>query len=338
MIRRAARITLALLAAATLAAGLWRAAEIARSPAFHMLAERSAAEIRAATDRMIAHEATPERLAARLGQRLAESPRNWIALDGLTEVAAERCAATPCDPWPPALAARLAAARAADFGPLARVEDCAACAWDPAACRLDNVAICQLPVALTVLGDLAGIARAGVAYAGGEAVDGIDLGLSVAGLGATALAVASGGTSLPVKLGAGTARLARQMNLVSPRLAAEGTAALRRAARADIAASLSDLGRMRAAADTAGALHLIRFADDAGELRRLSRTAEALGPRTAGRLEVLGKARLLRATLRISALGWQLIGTAFAITVALASLAAGMGQAAGLRILRRLAR
>lgn len=332
MIRRAARITLALLAAATLAAGLWRAAEIARSPGLRLVTERSAAEIRAATDRMIAREATPERLAARLDQRLAESPRNWIALDGLTEVAAERCAAAGCDPWPPALAGRLEAARAEDFAPLAQVEDCAACAWDPAACRLDNVAICQLPVALTVLGDLAGIARAGAAYAGGEAVDGIDLGLSVAGLGATALAVASGGASLPVKLGASTARLARQMNLVSPRLIARGGDLV------PLAASLSDLGRMRAAAGTAGALHLLRFADDAGEVSRLSRAAEALGPRTAGRLEVLGKARLLRATLRISALGWQLIGAAVAIAVALATLAAGIGQSLALRILRRMAR
>ena len=196
---------------------------IARDPLIAPLIDRSGQQIVAATDRLMAEYATADRVAALMTNRLGETPRNWVAIEALEEVAADRGLALP-----PALIAARAAAWDTDSDWLTGIGECARCAYDPAACTLSNVLLCQVPVALTPLGDIAGISRAGTAAATGGDVDEIDLGLSIIGLGATALVLASGGSSAAVKIGASTARLARQMNLLSPRLTAEGLTALRR--------------------------------------------------------------------------------------------------------------
>ncbi len=346
-------LTLCLLV--SLAMTLWTGAMIAKNPLAAPVIARGQAAITASTDRMMAIEATPERIAALMAARLAEDPRNWIAIRALEDVATERSIVLP-----PELIAARDAAWSADTGLMTLAGDCAACAYDPAACTLSNVMLCQVPVALTPIGDFAGLARAGSAYATGGDVDEIDLGLSIAGLGATALVLATGGSSALVKAGASTARLARRMGLLSPRLTALGTDAVRqgvdwaalpaarssddlaRLIRADafapVIAVASDLGRMQRATGTAGTLHLLAYIDDAADARRLARASEALGARTVGRLEVLGKARLMRATLRWSDAARQVIAAIAGVFVSLAALLGGAVQGIGLRLLRGAAR
>ena len=355
MIRRLARAGLTLCLLLSLCATGLAAWQIAHRPGIAPFVLRGQAEIVAATDRLMATEATPARLGALVARRLAEDPRNWIAIDALTEVAAERAVALPPD-----LIAARDAARATDDGWAHRTAACAACAYDPAVCSLSNVMICQVPVALTPLGDIAGLARAGSAYATGGDVDEIDLGLSLVGLAATGLVLASGGSSALVKAGAGTAKLARRMGLLSPRLTALGVDAARRgidwaalpAARsaedltrliradafAPVVATATDLGRIEGAVGLPRALHLLGYVDDAADARRLARATEALGPRTIGRIEVLGKARLMRATLRWSEAARAVIAGLCGLVGSLAALIGGAVQGGALRMMRRLAR
>ncbi len=201
------------------------------------------------------------------------------------------------------------------------------------------------------------LSRAGVAYASGGEVDQIDLALSVVGLGATAAVLASGGTSYTVKAGASLAKLARRMGRLSPKLVEMALTAARTGIRwADLPGvrsaedlsrvihpeafkplteTLTDLSRLTAATDATTALHLLPLVDDAADARRLARSAEALGPKLVGRAEVLGKARLFRATLRLSETAWALGAGLVGVILSAASLIAGMIQHALIHRLRR---
>lgn len=352
MLRRLIRRLLLLVLAASFAGTALTGARIAADPGLSPLREAGADWIRAETDRLLAETATPEAVAERMTARLDETPRNWLALDALKDLAEERGI-----PLPDPLRTRFAMSRAADHGVLAQAASCAACAYDPAQCSLSQVMFCQAPIALTPIGDVAGITRAGVAYASGEAVDGVDLALSVVGLGATVAVIASGGSSVVVKAGAGLAKLARKMGRLSPRLVAMATDAvrtgvdwamlpavrsvdeLRAVIRTDaflpLTATLTDLERLRAATDTTTALHLLPLVDDAADARKLAVAAEALGPKTVGRAEMLGKARLMRATLRLSDTALTLAASLSALFLSLAGL---VGAGASRRLSRALLR
>jgi hypothetical protein len=322
--------------------------DILQNPTLAPLVTRSAQEIVAATDRLMVTAATPERLEALINARLEEEPRNWVALQALAAVAVERGQALPSAYQP---------AYDAESGVLAMAGQCAVCAYDAAACSLSNVLICQAPVALTPVGDIAGITRAGIAYASGEQIDQVDLALSVVGLGATAAVLASGGGSAVVKAGASIAKLARRMGRLSPRLVAMAGDAIRlgvdwaalpglrstdelaRAVRAEAFLPLTqiatELEHLRAATGTTDALHLLPLVESADDARRLARAGEALGPKLVGRAEVLGKARLMRATMRFGTTAWMLISGISGIFLALASMLAGMIQTRLFRALRR---
>lgn len=344
-------LTLAL--AASLALTAATALRIWADPALSPYRDATTDEIAATLDRHLAGIG-PDALTDRIATRLAEDPRNWIALDALDAMAAERGQTLPPD-----LRAALDAARAEDAGFFANAANCAACAYDPAACSLSNVFLCHAPIALTPIGDMAAITRGAMDYMAGEAVDRIDVTLAIVGLGATITVAASGGTSLVAKAGASGLKLARNMGRLSPRLnatlahaATDGVdwIALRRAGSMDdIAASLrtdafapvvsiaADLERLRAATDTTTALHLLPLVDDATDATRLARAAEALGPRLVARAEVLGKARLLRATVRLTDTAVTLIGGLIGLLLSGAVLLANALQTRLFAALRRAA-
>ena len=324
MLRRLARVGLIAAFAVSLAVTLLTGARIAANPALAPLRDATVDEVRARIEQMMLAEATPAVIEAAITTRLAEQPRNWLALDALSDLAAERGM-----PLPPPLANAVQTAHDDDNGYLTRATACAACAYDVARCSLEQVMICQAPIALTPIGDIAGITRAGVAYASDIPVDQIDLALSVVGLGATAAILASGGGSSVVKAGAGLARMARGMGRLSPKLmetalraAREGVnwaalpgvrslADLRAVIRAEhfapLTATLADLDRLRQATNATTALHLLPLVENASEARRMALGAEALGPKLVGRVEVLGKARLMRSAVRVSSAAWATI-------------------------------
>ncbi|THD84897.1 hypothetical protein E7811_04020 [Aliigemmobacter aestuarii] len=198
---------------------------------------------------------------------------------------------------------------------------------------------------LTPVGDLAGILRAAKEYLAGRPVDEVDLALSIVGVGATALVIVTGGSSAAVKAGAGLAKVARGMGRLSDGLVAltrravvDGVdwvalpgvrsvddlkTALRAEAFAPLVSVAGDLHRMTGRVGIAHTLHLMPLVEDANSARRLANAAEAMdGPRLVARAELLGPARVLRATVRLSEM-------AFGFAAALLSLAASLGLAAG---------
>lgn len=350
--RSALRILILLALMASLAMTLNYAQRLASGPELAIYRDALASETVAATDRALAQEATPEALAARIAARLDADPRDWVVIDALADLAGERGI-----PLPDELVDRLQSLRAEDSGMIATAQACGACVMDTAACTISLVLMCRAPVDLTVVGDVAGIANAGTAYASGGEVDDIDLALSVVGLGATVVVVATGGSSLAVKAGAGLARIARNMGRLSegltdlartavrdgvdwaalPAVRSSGdlTTVIRADALAPLASVLADLTRLQSATGTARALHLLPLVSDANSARRLANAAEALaGPRLVARAELLGPARLMRATVRLSdaALGFSASLVSLLTLIALAI--AGAIKSAVLRRLR----
>lgn len=349
-VRRIARAGLAALLVMSLVTGAWAVVRIVHDPLLRPLIDRGAAEFAAALESELAEAATPQAVAERIAALLDESPRNWIAIQAVEEVATARGIALPAD-----LVARRAALWDEDSGIVTVAGACLACTVDAASCSLSQAMICNAPVALTPVGDVIGLGKAGYAAATGGEVDRLDFALSAIGLGATVAVVATGGTSYTLKAGASLLRMARKMSLLPPRLLGLIADAARtgirwdEAARLDsltdparllvpeaiapVAAVATDLGRM---SDTLGGtrtLHLLRYVDGPDDARHLADAAETLGPRTLGTLELLGKSRFMRAALRWSdeaaALVAGFFGTLAALTAALTSTLHGL-------VLRRL--
>jgi hypothetical protein len=111
------------------------------------------------------------------------------------------------------------------------------------------------------------------------------------------------------------------------------TATLRVDAFAPLTNTLIDLNRFRAATDATTALHILPWIDDAADARKLANAAEALGPKLIGRAEILGKARLMRASLRITNLA---IGAVTSLITLMASLALLIGHSIQSLLLRWL--
>lgn len=352
LVRQAIGRLLALALAGSFTLTLLTTGRIALEPALSPLREAAASEIVAATDRMLATEATPARLEQLILTRLAESPRNWVSLSAIRALADERGLALAPD-----TAAAYDAAYAADDGLTKQAGDCARCIWDITQCSLNTVLICRAPVDLTFVGDLAGVARAGSAYVSGADIDDIDLGLSVIGLAATATVLVSGGTSVAVKAGAGAAKVAHGLGRLSDgvtgmvrvavkdgvkwdalpavRSSDEVYAALRWEAFAPLAETLGSMERIRAATGTVEVLHLLPLVDTATDARRIANAAEALGPKLVGRAEVLGKTRLIRATSRLTGTAWALGSGIAGMLLSGAMLLGHLFQHWALRRLRR---
>lgn len=340
-----------LVIAGSLALTLLSAGRIALDPTLKPLRDATVSEITAAIDTELAR-LSPDTIPAQIATHLSAERRDWVVLQALRDLATDLG-----QPLPPETQAAYDAAWAEDSGFWANASNCAACTLDPAACTLSTFALCQAPVMLTPVGDLATILDGGIDYMAGGEVDRIAIALSIVGLGATATVVATGGTSVVAKLGASGLKTARAMGRLSPRLAALVTRAatdgvdwiaLRRARslddvalalRADAFAPLvsvaADLERIRTATDTTTALHLLSRIDDAADARRLATASKALGPRIVATSEVLGKARLLRATVRVTGIGYALLGGLVTLLLSCAMLIGSLLQTRLFAALRR---
>jgi hypothetical protein len=336
----AVRGALTALLVASLLWSAWNLHALWRSGVPGMLVERPLEQVEAEVDRLLVRHAGPDNTAARLEHHLSAEPRNWLAIEAIEAEAARLNILLP-----PNLAARIETARETDDGLWRRAAQCATCIWDAGTCPLDLLLACRAPVDLTPLGDFAGIARAGSAYVRGTEIDQVDLALSVVGLGATVLVIATGGSSAVVKAGAGLGKLARRIGAMPPYMARTlGDAArkgidwaalprvrnlddLKAALRPEILAPatrmVGDAGTLARTGGPAAGLYLLGQTGDAAELARLARASEALGPRTLGAAEMLGTSRLARATLR-----WadEVLDLALAMIGAIAALAGLLGS------------
>ncbi len=351
-IRNLARLALTSLIIASLVLAAANLKALAQAPVGAAFVERSTAGIAAATDRALAVHATSEAVAARLDALLIEEPRNWLAIDAVEAVAADRLISLPAD-----LMARRDAAWEADSGFWKGAGQCLQCIRDATSCDLTLVLMCRAPVDLSPVGDLAGVTRGGLDYIAGRDVDEVDVILSLIGLTAVTLALWSGGSSLSIKAGAGLGKLAKSMKrlpdtLTQPmvRVFREGVDwgrigqvrkldDLVRLLRPDVmrpaALIVGDAGRMVRNTSTLDALHLMKYVDDPVDLSRMARASDALGPRMVGTVEVLGKSRVMRLTMRMADEVWFIFGGLIgALTSALALLQSLMFSALSRRLHR----
>lgn len=327
---------------------------LSQSPAGAAFTARSTAEIAAAAERALLREATPATLTARLQALLSEEPRNWLAINAVQTLADDRAILLPA-----AVIAQRDDAYSADHGVWVTGRRCASCAINASSCDLSAILICRAPVDLTMIGDVAGLARGASNHLAGREVDQVDVVLSAIGLSAVALTVASGGSSLSVKAGAGFAKMAKSMNRLPPalirplmRAAREGVDWARLpAARstADVSALmqprvlrpataiLDDAGRMVRNTGTLDGLHLMKYVDNPADLNRMARASDALGPRTTGIVETLGKSRVLRLTMRVADEVWYAAAGLLGAFAALLSLLQSLFASSSTRLLRRLA-
>ena len=314
-VRRALRLLALGWLAVTLAAtvAIWR-----ENPLVRPFTERTEAEIAVALDAALARTVDRPWLDRELSAAIAAE--DYDRIESLLRLADTRGIA-PSDR--PAAEAALDGAT----GPLA----CTRCALIPDACTsIRQVLACNLPLEMTPVGDVAALTRNGAAWATGAEVDELEAALAGAGLAATGAVLVSGGSSAGVKAGATLIRVGRRAGAIGKGLS-DDLLRLARTDRAALAAAAGEIRALRAGVGTADALAILRHADDAAEAAGLARVAKVAGADTRPALAALGKARVLRLTVRLSD---HLIG---AVLLALA-LFAQIGQIAGSLLLRRLAR
>lgn len=333
----------------TLATALWLAT---LSPFTAPYVSRTTEQIDATLTRAMAREVTLEWLLPRVQDAILAE--DLMQLDLLLGLANDHGVVLPRD-----MVEEVARLDAEASGLFARTTACGACAVDITACEtLAQIGTCALPFELTPAGDVNALRRAGVDYIEGTEIDRLDVGLAVIGLGATGAVLATGGSSYTIKAGTSVLRLARRLGTLTPALTARLSSLVGDAVRWDRmgelarlrigpdemvdSAKLAELGDLggslrRVAQNTSVAetVALMRHVDSAEDAARLARVSTALGPRTRGAFEVLGKSRVMRAAVRLSDLA---VGAAAALyMLALQFLTFG-GQQCGNLCLRALRR
>jgi hypothetical protein len=343
-----ARATRAGLMAGGLGAAWWG---LAQNPFAAPVLERTTTDTARAVEAAFHRTFTPGWLDSTLAQALAagdDARALWLA-----DLAQDEGLALPA-----AHAQAVATLRARADSWTAQAADCAACAWDIRDCAsLAMMAACALPVEISPLGDVNALRRQAMAALTGAEVDRLETGLALVGLGATVLVVVTGGTSAALKAGAGGVRVARRLGSLTPDFArvlndaadlpVNWGAALRAAPLDEITDTAklarlgsiaADLGRVATRAGPAETLVLLRHVDSAEDASTLARLADATGPRTLSRVEVLGKSRAFRATLRLTDMAVATLAAIWAAALHLGvTLASLIGKLALRPLLRRLA-
>ena len=327
---------------------------LATQPATKLVIERGQQEIATSFEKAMAKAATPKAIDEKLANLLEEETRNWVVIEAIKAVSEDRSIQVS-----PGTELALEAARHKDFGILQTSTNCIKCALVASQCELSIVMVCQVAVQMTPIGDIAGVAKGGWNYYNREDVDEVDVILSVVGLTAVAAAYPSGGSSLTVKAGAGMAKTLNSMNALPGPIRRQFVHAMDRGVdwsgilnvrgiddlialvRADVmdetVAVVSDLGKVSGNLRTTDAIQVMRSVDNADELRTVSKASDVLRDKTVGTLEILGKNRFLRATLKWSdeAIGFVLGLVSF--VVALVGLMWSGLTSAFLRRIRRVA-
>lgn len=336
----------------SLATTIWTVWEVTRSPVAADAMQVTQEELVAVLDQLMAKYVSEATTEERLNELLSADQRNWVAIDGVLAVANEREFSLS-----PLLLAREQDLRSKDHSVVARAERCAACVWDVANCDLSAVMFCRISD-LTPIGDVVGVVREGGRYAVGEEVDAVDLSLSAVGLAATAAAFVSGGSAYSVKLGASVAKTARRMGKLSNKLTASFTdvaksidwkrvgsvrskdellRALKTPRVAEASRTVGNVGSIYDQLGLARGLHVLQHIDSPSDARHLRRIADASGSeKTVGRLELLGKNRLLRASARLSDTAWLMVSAVFGLLTGLAGLFGSALFSSTIRLIRRL--
>lgn len=321
-----------LLAWTLLGTGLtgWHYWQLASKPEVKLLAERTVDEVRVELERRMLKDASQPKLEARIQQALQPQPADWAVIDMLTEYMEEQQMVLPAS-----LNEELKARDRQERSLLADARNCLRCLKDgeDASCQTLAAQTCDIGVELTPIGDARVLIRAA---ANDEEIDQVDVGLAVTGLAATAAVLVTGGQSATVKAATGLARTARKTRRLTPGLLAffrsnsDKLIDLRRLpdgwqrkpSRLLEVIDSAKLTRLQAASgDLASILHssgplttlrILPKVDNVDELRAIGRASQAVDRKMPVALEMLGKTRLIRSTLKWSRSAWELAASLLA--------------------------
>jgi hypothetical protein len=329
------------LSLSTAATGLVSVWTLAQHPFAAPLVAQSAESASLAVKRAMAEAIEPELIIAELNQALEAADIDKVGI--YDDLAKDQQITIPTE-----LSDRVADFQAAEAGMLNTASDCAACALDISQCqKLSHIASCAIPVEMTPIGDLNALRRAGVDWAAGDEVDRLEVGLAFVGLGATGLAIGTGGAAIPVKAGASLLRSARRMGALTPSMTniALGMADIAiswdevpdyvigrvpldevvdTAKLASIGDLASDLERVRQNTSTAEVLTLMKHVDTAEDAKNPARLSDAAGPRTTHVIETLGKSRSFRLVHRLSDMALLTVSLLAALALQLLALTSGV--------------
>ncbi|MCF8470125.1 MAG: hypothetical protein K9G30_05025 [Parvibaculum sp.] len=177
---------------------------------------------------------------------------------------------------------------------------------------------------LTVVGDVRDIGSEGSKLARGEDYSKLILGLSVVGLAATSVTVATGGGGLPARIGVSLLKIARKSGTLTAKFARDlgnvlqeavnfqklrgtlrsvdlaDTAATRRAiadyadgvSMARVTPILNDVAALERGIGPAETVRVLKYVDNTDDLARIGKMGGKLGTKTRGVIELTGKTSL----------------------------------------------
>ena len=192
---------------------------------------------------------------------------------------------------------------------------------------------------LMVWGDIRDASREGWKLAQGEDADELILGLSAVGIAVTAGTYVTVGASLPVRAGITLVKVAKRTGKLSAALGRSfmravrqsvDFVALRRLLNApgavdgpalkgvvrtthlkSLTRMLDDVAVVQSKAGTRAALEGLRVADNAGDLRRVARLADAKGPQTLAILKTLGRGAILITGALLKLVWWVFVAVVY---------------------------
>ena len=262
-----------------------------------LMAREDAARL---ADLRLDSELTAERANSEIAEALAKGDAELAA--SFLELADARALPVPLDMRARVVASSSAAAEAARgasaFGKgflTGEVEDLSSMAGTMAA-------------DLTLWGDVRDLGGQAGSYFRGEGVDPLLTGLAVAGVGATAATWALAGTPITIRAGLSLAKGARRVGALGLRLGDDLLHLLNSGRKARAMVAVADIGRVGQKAGMRATLAGLRHADDAGDVAKLRRLADAKGGQTLAVLKTLGRGALSLGEMAAKLAFWVVAG------------------------------
>jgi hypothetical protein len=207
---------------------------------------------------------------------------------------------------------------------------------------------CVVAVDLTSVGDLRDLVAQGGNYVTGQPVDYFTLGIATVGLTLTAATVGTGGSVLPVRLGASFLKAVKKAGRVPPRLAAEiGTLLMRSInggaldeavvlarefrlgelhrplqrlfdphSAGAISALATDMGQIGAIGGVRAMKLSVAAADSIKDVRVLARTADRYGDRFPAVMKLLGRGAIRLADVFVTLASWLVAAVLWVLATA----------------------
>lgn len=316
--------------------GGWQLYQLATNPYVSFLIDLTEDELQRNIERSLLVFADQEKVEQRLHQALMEKPTDWLVIDLMQEYAQEQQFILNT-----ALLEQIKLRDSEERGYWAAAQDCWQCISDPEECPISFAQTCNIVTEMTPVGDVRSLIIEYGHWQNDQEIDQLNVALSVVGLGATAAAVGTAGSSLSIKVGAGfikAAKNAKRLNNKLTRFLVRNVTGLldfskvpkgwvteprllKQAINPEKYQSITKLaggvGDMLHGVGFARTIKYVNKIDDANDAAKLGRLAKVSKSRGLVALEMMGKNRLLKQMSKYSRYAKTIIVTGTALLFSL---------------------